>query len=67
MVVEKMASPCFYIFAFCSLTNRQNIYIIDAYTFMRGKFTDKNLTQQTDGQNIYRIDAHICEEYAHKN
>ena len=50
----------FYIFAFCSLTNRQNIYIIDAYTFMRGKFTDKNLTQQTDGQNIYRIDAQIC-------
>ncbi len=41
--------------------------MIDAYTFMRGKFTDKNLTQQTDGQNIYRIDAHICEEYAHKN
>ncbi len=30
MGVEKIVFPCFYNFAFCSLTDEQNIYRIDA-------------------------------------
>ena len=38
--VAKIVFPCFYIFAFCSLTDEQNIYRVDTYIWE--KCAEKN-------------------------